>query len=357
MISGRRLISALTLCLAPLLIGCFEDPVEELVVIELHPEDRATITARVELMPISREENLAAWRRVDHYRSILLEEADPWTRRFGALQPLSESFHWDKSNGELRSVERSAVIDARELNLFLADSGVSVFLTGDGDWRELSIYPGESTRATSEQRALLESRTDRWTEALASYFVALRSLYDYLDDHRDRERAVFVQVFRELVSDEELDAAVELSEDEMALVEDLRSAMEAAWKILEVDPDDAYSLNEISYLVHDPFPSDVEIIVPVEPSEVEGFEQEDGRFIIRRTGLWEAFETLESRWATPDLLTIWIDAALGSTQVEIDPIIAVPRSLETIPSTHEIETALEESLRPLPVYRLRWREN
>ncbi len=346
---------ALVACLLLTCLACFEDPVEEVVVIELHPENHATITARIELLPISPEENIAAWRRVDHYRSTLLEGSDPWTRRFEGLQPLSEAYHWEKSNGVLRAVERTALIDARQLSLFFADSGVSVFVTGTDDWRELSIYPGESTRATPEQKSLLASRTDLWTSALASYFRALESVYAYMKERPDREGALFTHVFQEFVSDDELEAAADLSETEMALVDDLRAAMEEAWSVLELPPEEAHSLNEISYLVHDPFPSDVEIILPIEPSQVEGFEQGDGRYLIRRTGLKEAFGTLESTWATPDVLTIWIDAALGSTNVEIESVMSSPRSID-VPSAGEIETALEEMLKPLPVYRLRWRE-
>ena len=225
---------ALVACLLLTCLACFEDPVEEVVVIELHPEDHATITARIELLPISPEENIAAWRRVDHYRSTLLEGSDPWTRRFEGLQPLSEAYHWEKSNGVLRAVERTALIDARQLSLFFADSGVSVFVTGTDDWRELSIYPGESTRATPEQKSLLASRTDLWTSALASYFRALESVYAYMKERPDREGALFTHVFQEFVSDDELEAAADLSETEMALVDDLRAAMEEAWSVLEL---------------------------------------------------------------------------------------------------------------------------
>lgn len=334
-------------------LGCFEDPVQETVEIELLPDDEVRITARTELLSISREQNDAAWRRLELQRALLLEGKDPWTRRFETLRPATETYSWEKYGEELAEVTRSAIVESDQLGLFFADTALSVFVTGSDDWRELAIYPGTSNRASNEQRLALERRMVPWTESVSSYLSSLETLYVYLDQNEQRARDVLVHVFGDFLAEEDVDNAV-LTDEELAMVDDLHEAMTLAWEVLEVGGDAAYSLNEISHLVHDPFPSDLEIILPVEPVEVEGFERDEDRLVVRRTGLWEAFDQLSSRWATPDLLTLWIDAAVNQSRIDPDQIAAEPRSVTT-PSASDIREVLEGTLRPEPRYRVRWR--
>lgn len=106
------------LCVSSLLVGCFEDPVRETVEIELLPEDRVKITARTELRQVSMEENEVAWRRIDLARRQILEQTDPWTRRFAMLEPQAETYRWEKFDGALSSVERTALTEAGQLSNF-----------------------------------------------------------------------------------------------------------------------------------------------------------------------------------------------------------------------------------------------
>lgn len=89
--------------------------------------------------------------------------------------------------------------------------------------------------------------------------------------------------------------------------------------------------------------------------ETEGFEMEENSFVVPRNGLWEGFHRLRSRWATPDPLTIWVDAAMSGSKVELDEITQISRTLKNVPSDSEVREALEEQLRPRSLYRVRWR--
>lgn len=108
-----------------------------------------------------------------------------------------------------------------------------MFVTGKDDWRELSIFPAASDRATAEQRALLARRMKPWTGSISSYLGALETLYEYLDIRENRSRDLYTHIFQEYVSEDVLNEA-ELSEKEQQIVDDLRERMRAAWSILEV---------------------------------------------------------------------------------------------------------------------------
>src|SRR6266542_4145319 len=60
--------------------------------------------------------------------------------------------------GELTEVQRSATIDAADLQKFFYDLPITTKVTRGEGWVELAIYPGTSNRATRQDREDYEKR-------------------------------------------------------------------------------------------------------------------------------------------------------------------------------------------------------
>lgn len=336
-------------------LACFEEPVEESLEIHFLPNDRARIVARVEISANLPPENQAAADRVTALRTSLMNEADQWSMLFRSLQPIEERYTTERFDGELRIVERSAVIHRDELETLFRASSIPAFVSAGDGWAELAIYPGESGRATRQQREVLQERLDAWSHALERYFTSLSFVVAYLDQQPDRRRAVWSVIFDDFVDDSETE---DLTESELRLTEGLQLAIEATWKVFEIEGEEAYSLQQIGYLVYDPFPSDVTVEVPGQVIASEGFRQQGGMLEIRRVGLWEAFESLREATVTNDPLAAWMKAAEEEEEPSFDfeAFLLNPVRLEQTPSSEEIVAALESELRPASLYRVRWRE-
>ena len=98
--------------------------------------------------------------------------------------------------------------------------------------------------------------------------------------------------------------------------------------------------------------------MPSEPLAVEGFEAGPGGALVVKLvfGLYEALEMLGGVWAHPDPLVTYVAAARGvdDARLTLESLAGEPRTAAA-PSPDKVRTALEERLRPAPLYRVVFR--
>jgi hypothetical protein len=152
-----------------------------------------------------------------------------------------------------------------------------------------------------------------------------------------------------------------LHRHEKPLVEAVEQAMSDAWEVLLVTSQEAYSINEVSRLVFDPFPARVRVEVPGEVVETEGFAATpEGGLLVPSVSLWQALTSLQGRWLEPDPLLLYVDRSGGTAGTpgpgfDLAGIVARERSHAAAPRAAEIRAALETRLLPAPVYRVVYR--
>jgi hypothetical protein len=124
-----------------------------------------------------------------------------------------------------------------------------------------------------------------------------------------------------------------------------------------VDDGEAFSLNELTRLVYDPFPARLTIAVEGQVLEAEGFSAGADFFERPPVDAWNALLSLEGRWISPDLVTA--AAAPGSDDVQPDPdvlaVASIPRRYFPPPDAAEVESAIVAGLVPEEMLRLVWR--
>jgi hypothetical protein len=148
-----------------------------------------------------------------------------------------------------------------------------------------------------------------------------------------------------------------LTDPESALTTRVNDAISAVVAVLDPAPGEPYTIDEISRLVYDPFPAPMRVSVSGEIVEREGFPGELGSELrIPVFSIWSAFERLGGRWFSPDpALAIWRnDIAKTGKEVDLDAFLAIPRRTAPAPMETEVRGAIENELRPAPVYRVRW---
>lgn len=358
--------------LAPLLLlatlaGCFEEPVRDDLELRFDPESGVEVELVTTFrLPGGQNDNAALQARVAERRRRIQNGEDDWSARFEALHPGSRRTVLDWENGELTEARQSAQLDLGDdsdaLERFFADTLVNATYTAEDGWAELSIAPLAAGRATRRQRQLYDRALAPWTEAVADYFDAAATLYSYLEDHTDRSKVTLGVLLADAlpgVDEDELRA--QLLAEEKPLVDAVEDAMDSAAEILLIDNGEAYSINEISRLLYDPFPARIRIHPAGTLLETEGFEDGgDGRLEIRGISLWEALESLQGVWLDPDPLLLYIRLSGGITgdpapEVTLDEIAARDRYAATPPpAADEIRAGIDERLRPEPIYRAVW---
>jgi hypothetical protein len=135
----------------------------------------------------------------------------------------------------------------------------------------------------------------------------------------------------------------------------VRKSIEETLEIFSLPQESPYSLEELSRLVYDPFPAPLTVQVPGPVLENEGFvEQSDQILKIPVRGLWEALGSLGDRWVDPNLLVLKYRLQVDKKPLDLPALLRVKRSAGTPPTSTEIQRALEASLAPAPIYRLKW---
>ena len=343
------------------LASCFDPPVRETLLLRFLPNGAVMATSTVEIADTG-DSNPALERRIADVRRAILEGSDAWGARFAAAEPAAERFSWEKRLGDLRVASRSAAIaEPRGLAAIFGDTSLSVTYEVDEQrgMAELTIVPGPSSRATRKQREDLDKVMETWTAALAEYMAAAQDLFAYLEERPARAHACFGTLFAERLSDDDVGSLQELTKEEEKKVGRLDDATRTVLEVLVVPDRAAYSPDEVSHLVFDPFPARLAVKLPGAPSSVEGFARgEKGMLEVPSLGLWEALKSLEGQWLAPDPVLFYVASGQnGQDEIDLDLFLqktrrAAPAHL--LPSADEVRAAIEERLRPAPVYRAAW---
>lgn len=345
------------------LSSCFDPPVREELRLRFLPNGAVVATSTVHIADPDDSTNPALARRLAETRQAILDGSDAWGTRIAAAEPAAERFSWEKRLGTVRSASRSAVFaEPAGLEAFFRDTALSVRYSIDSERgvAELAIVPGASARATRKQREETERTLGAWTAEIAEYLKAGQALYAYLEEEPDRAYACLGTLFGERLNEEEAKDLDELTPEERRRVDRLDEAMGRVLEVLAVPDGAAYSPDEVSQLVYDPFPARLTLKLPGAPLEVEGFlPGEDGALAVPGHGLWEALRSLEGRWLSPDPVLFYIESARQEQdEVGFHAFLERPRQAapeHLLPSAREVRSAIEGSLKPAPLYRASWR--
>lgn len=342
-----------------LLAGCFEEPVERRLALCFVARDAVLVSVVTTLAPAgSAEDSPALQRRLAEERRVLEEGRDEWRPRFAALEAPAARLVLEEENGGIVATERRALADPAKLAAFFADTGIAASFTVREDEAELQLVPGPSPRASREQRERVAAVLAGWSQAIADYLATAARLWRYLDERPERARPCLADLMSPVVSDDVGRQAGEPTADERALVERLEEARDRVYDVLSVPEGEAETLDGLSRLVYDPFPAWMTVALPGAPLDVEGFEAHGATLEVGGLGLWAALERLEGRWLAPDPALVTIRSMRGPDpeRFDFEAFLAAPRhAADPAPDALGVRRAIEESLRPAPVYRAVWR--
>jgi len=311
---------------------------------------------------------LSSWRktdnprvaaRLDAMREDILHDQDLWARAVRAMAPETERICHDFEEGVLVSSTRQALAtDPQSVKKLFAPTPVSAFVQQEERTITLELVPSGANQATYRQKRKIEEITGTFATSVALYLETLADLYARLDLHPGEERAAMASLLE--VSDEDADA--EIPDEGRRLVELVDEAAKSLVEVLNVSEDEAFTFDELSRLVYDPFPAPVTIEVAGDVLESEGFLLDgDGRFATRRHALWDALSMLSERWVTPlpvVALVAAIRAAPSGEDVDeeslLESVLATPRRVSYVPDEIEVRAEIVQQLRPPKYYRLQW---
>jgi len=347
-----------------LLSACFETPIDESIQLRFLSNGGVVVTSTVALMDETRSEtNPALSRRLSEARQELFEGSDPWSRRFASVQPVTERSSWEKILGVVRKSVHSAVLaEPKDFAALFGDTSliVSYEIKEDGV-AELVIAPGIPGAATQSQRRQVERALDAWTESIARYLSTGGELYQYLDGHPERARACLGALFADQLSDGDREKLPALTAEEKELDDRVQAAMQEVWSVLTIPDGEDHTPDELSHLVYDPFPGRLTVRLPGAPLEApEGFTAgRDGALSAEGPGLWQALRSLEGRWLSPDPLLLYMEHVRRNPDepFNLNALLRQERRAEPAPDAKEVRLAVEERLRPEPVYRVLWKIN
>jgi hypothetical protein len=338
----RRCLALLLLILA---CACGRPPVQDEVTIAFSSNSElVTVTAETRFDTDAKGD--AVRKRLDTAQQAALSDVDPWAVRFARLTPETERATFQKQRGALELVTRTVSIPDDDLPRIFSDAGITVnVLRGDG-WRELAMYPGASGRATREQQRHFDEELSAWSNDVARYFGAVRSVYAYLDEHP--ERATFV--FAALVASKEETPAV--TDEEAPLVTAVVESMAPIAARMDAQNGRAETFAETADLIFNPFPARMVVRVPGHVILTEGFTPAEKELVIEPVDLLKAITSLEGRWISPDPL-----AALLRDQVPAPEQLAeMPRHTTPVAHSSDVAAALREQLVRPKSYVVRWRD-
>jgi len=329
--------------LAILIASCSRLPVQDEVTIEFsNDSDLVNVTAetRFELKPA----NADIRKRIDTARELAQSGTDAWSMRFGRLSPESERVTLQRTHGALERVTRSVRIPSDDLPRVFSDVSVTMNVTRGEGWSELAIYPGASSRATRERQRKFDEELSAWSTDVASYFTAVRHLYQYLDENPGRAEYVFAAV----LAGKEQDPPP-VTEDEKPLVDGVVEAMVTIAERMDQQNAQAQTFSESADLIFNPFPARVTVKVPGEVLASEGFGKE---LVIEPVDLLKTVGSLEGRWISPDPLAALLRDEIPTPQ----QLAAMPRRAAVVSSARDVTTALREQLARPRAYVVRWRD-
>ena len=337
-----------------LLTSCFSEPVTEKLHIDFGaPGSLVDVTASVEISDGAEPESLLA-ARLDRLRDDLVAERDFWSTRFRIVDPADDEFRRERSKGKISKVIRRAFMDRNELARLLDGFAAVSFISGPG-WDEMDMDVARSNRATSQEKRIVAAKLDRWSEEFANHVATAANLLRYLDAHPERARAIVARILVNEGLDDKY-RKEELTEEEEELVKVVSEGNESLLATLADTEATAYTVEEMTRHVYDPFPSEISVTTSGVILECEGFVCTEDRVAgIPKLSLQGIVPSLE-RWASPDPLMVIVTGREQNLEKDLDAFLAKPRSIAApLPGAVEVRRAIEKELTPATTYRLRWR--
>ena len=358
----RLLLSTATV----LFVGCFEDPIKEQL--ELRFTDEFTLAAQYRVRLVDRwwdeEDNESFHARMLEEQKGLLEGWHPWLERLDSLDHVSDGGSWTRRERHVVEFERWILTSEAERGLqgLFAGTLVQPALSVGDQTVTVSFQTFPGSRANASETRWIEAKLDDWSEAVAIYYRALDALWRRLAAEPDNAEALLRKLFDDLLDErtERPDSEdIENSDEEPSdpEVERVLDAEEAVLALFEVEDGEAFTLQELSRKLLDPFPAHV-LIEPAGPViEVDGLvETGEGLLAIPRRSLWDSFRALEGRWLAPDPLLVRVAKARNETlrfdlKQFMDQDFVYP---PVPPSAGDVERALIEVARGAAEYRVVW---
>ena len=339
--------------------ACFDDPVEE--ELELHFSDEHTlgIHYRNELIDgwWDETDNESFHKRMSEEQRGLLEGWHPWLERLDDVDAVSDGGSWTRRERHLVTFERWVLTSEaeRELTGLFAGTLVQPALVVGPETVTLSFQTFRGSRASAAETRLIEAKLDGWTRAVADYYRALDTLWRRLASDPEAAEALLRELLDDVLDEEDPADILNLppargSEEQPTDpdVERVLKAEEAVLSLFEVDDDDAFTLQELSRRVLDPFPASI-LVKPAGPViETVGFvDAGEGLLGIPRRSLWDSFEALEGKWLAPDPLVVKVAKTRNPTlrfdlHEFMDQDFVYPAAP---PTARDIEAALIEAAR------------
>lgn len=347
----RAPVTASILVLTVAMTACFEEPIRERVHLTMLGGQATVLTTVLDVSPpqyAGSNSELAG--RLDDARADLDSGWDRWRPLYDRLEPAAESYRLERVDGLARRAVYSAVVATFEpVERFLGSEGLSGVLAVDGPVHELQLFPEGGTRATWTQQQEVERALESWAAAVAEYLTASIDLWAYLESRPDRAVPCFSHLFDSHGPD-----SGPLTDIESGLVDDAKSSMETVADALMVPDGAAYSPNELSRLVYDPFPTRLTVSTRGPILQVEGFRQNGGFLERPPVDLWQALISLEGRWLSPDPVTAAVSPDAGLPEVDPATFADLSRWHSSPPSASEVAAALATGLVPPDVHLVRW---
>lgn len=341
------------------LCGCLDPPVREQLTLRFTRKGDFVVTIKYDIQKNhSAQGNNQLIERLDSTRRSLLENYDPWSRCFRAVRPARERLTMEKDLGELVLHERTILLETPDqLKVFFDYTDLKVFYEEGDEYAEFSVYGTTSTRATADQRYRVSQILKPWSEDIVQYLNAVAALYDYLETSPERAQPCFGHLLEDILDPSVSEALDPLEGREEDLVSAADEAMAAVVGILTVPSDGAFSFNELSHLVYNPFPAKFFVDVDESVLEAEGFVQnDDGRFTVPGLGLWESLELMEGAWVAPDPVITFVTCSLQKEQggLDLETYSRRPRIVKELPDASDVRAELEKRLVPAEMYRVCW---
>ncbi|HXI01989.1 MAG TPA: hypothetical protein VNI57_02325 [Candidatus Saccharimonadales bacterium] len=348
------------------LAGCFDAPLEHRLDIYFHGDGSVEVSALTRVTQSWRDhpESRVA-DRIDAERDAILHGEDLWSRAVRAMAPAKERIAYDYEKGALVVYHRQGISeDPRSIEKLFTVADMTASLERENRTLTLEIAPDGASRATMRQRREVAEALESFSGSAADYLGKLAALYRYLETAPDRSGPAIAALLD--YDPPALEGAAEPGAEERRLVGDVKKASESLMEILTVKEDEAYTVDEMSRLVYDPFPAPVVIEITGEVIERAGFDGPgSGPFESPRVSLWDALESLEGRWVTPLPAVAQVEALRKADESETpddeaqarlyESLVAAPRRAGEVPDAGEVRAALEEALRTPDDYRLKWR--
>jgi hypothetical protein len=340
--------------------GCFEDPIEERCALRFEPTGELRVTFETIV-----HRPLGGNRAFDQRLSALEQELfggyGAWRARFDRTGGDRDGLAWERWEEHLVRFERWAQLPEpeRQLAELLSDTPIEARLERNEGSSELVLVAGPSDRVSRRERERVERVLAEWADDLAAHLAATAELWRYFETHPARAAPVARAMFDDMLEEEDR-GRTDLMPAEEDLVRRSQLAQQEVVEIFDFPEEEAHTLQELSRLVYDPFPAvfSVELAATDRLLEHEGFELDDaGRLVVPRASLWDAFESLEGQWISPDPLVAQARHLLRDRDAPFPVEAFLDQDFEyaaTSPRGTEVAAHLRRALRPREIYRAVW---